>query len=409
LAEQILAPAAQKSARDVTFYFERLRAIASGINDSADQTFVMLIATQALMANNTEQSLIASGARVGQLISPLIVLVAQRSGKPSNKIASIMFLMASISFGVSIFNSSLSVFVPTTVTALALASLLAPLTTQIYQDNYPPHERGKLFSRTFIIRILASITFGALAGILLDHDLANYHLVLAVFAIGAAFSAWCMWRVPSKPLARSRSINPLSAMRYLRTDRTFLLIQSSWMLLGIAWSMVIPLRVEYLSNPKYGITLSPREIALFVSVIPDVTRLLMTPIWGWVFDKLSFFALRIATIFAFSISIVAFFLGSDVVGLVLAAVALGFGTSGGDLAWNLWATKLAAPERVVDYMAVHTFFTGVRAVIVPLIAFQLVQVMPITSLGTAAAIIMAMAGLMLVPEYIMRRRANLPL
>jgi hypothetical protein len=44
-------------------------------------------------------------------------------------------------------------------------------------------------------------------------------------------------------------------------------------------------------------------------------------------------------------------------------------------------TKFAPPDRVADYMSVHTFFTGVRGVLAPLATFYLVSVLPLYGLG----------------------------
>jgi hypothetical protein len=72
--------------------------------------------------------------------------------------------------------------------------------------------------------------------------------------------------------------------------------------------------------------------------------------------------------------------------------------SGGDLAWSLWVTKFAPPHRVADYMSVHTFFTGVRGVLAPMLAFQLVTGMPIETLGAISFAIIVAATALLLPE-----------
>jgi MFS family permease len=390
--------------RTATYRLERIRAIASGVLESADQTFIMLIAVQALAADNTAKGVIAGGSRVGMLLAPLIVLLAARVGKPSSRIAASLLVCSGIGYALPVFIPSLLVYVPFVTVGAALASMLTPFTTQIYQSNYPAHERGKLFSRTNAIKIIAAIGFGELAGRVLSYDLNLYPLVLALIAGMALLSAGCLWRVSSQPVASSSAVSPLQGFRFLRSDRTFLVLQISWMMLGLAWFMVIPLRVDYLSSPKYGIQLGPREVALFVSIIPDATRLLLSPLWGWVFDKLSFFTLRIITIFAFSLSMASFFLGGDWLSLAFSAVAIGFGASGGDLAWNLWATKLAPPEHLSEYMGVHVFLTGIRGVFVPFFAFQIANGLPLSLIGIIGAAIMAVSGILLIPEYFAWRK-----
>ena len=71
------------------------------------------------------------------------------------------------------------------------------------------------------------------------------------------------------------------------------------------------------------------------------------------------------------------------------AIIFGISNAGGDVAWSLWVTKFAPPNRVADYMSVHTFFTGVRGVMA----------------GVSAALIVA-ASLLLLPELKYGRRAR---
>ena len=87
----------------------------------------------------------------------------------------------------------------------------------------------------------------------------------------------------------------------------------------------------------------------------------------------------------FAIGIVAFFVGDSWTGLVFGAVVYGMSRAGGDVAWSLWVTKVAPPNRVADYMSVHTFFTGVRGLLAPITAFQLAKTLELTTLGWVAA------------------------
>ena len=61
-------------------------------------------------------------------------------------------------------------------------------------------------------------------------------------------------------------------------------------------------------------------------------------------------------------------------------------------------TKFAPPERVADYMSVHTFFTGVRGVIAPLVAFYLIAGLPFNYVGWICAGLIAIGTSLLVPE-----------
>ena len=65
----------------------------------------------------------------------------------------------------------------------------------------------------------------------------------------------------------------------------------------------------------------------------------------------------------------------------MGGVIFGASNAGGDIAWSLWVTKFAPPGRIADYMSVHTFFTGVRGVAAPLMAFHLINRFSLADLG----------------------------
>jgi MFS family permease len=137
------------------------------------------------------------------------------------------------------------------------------------------------------------------------------------------------------------------------------------------------------------------EIALLVSTIPLVARLVASPLWGSLFDRMNFFSLRITINFCFLLSVLSFFSSDTFVYLALSAIIFGFSNSGGDVAWNLWVTKFAPPGLVPDYMAVHTFFTGIRGLLAPITAFALLGVIPLTTLMWISAGLMFLANIQL--------------
>jgi MFS family permease len=170
------------------------------------------------------------------------------------------------------------------------------------------------------------------------------------------------------------------------------------MLMGFANLMTVPLRVEYLANARYGLVLSVSMVAVLTGVIPNALRLLLAPVWGWAFDRLNFFALRVVLNAGFAISILTFFTSESLPGLVTGAVIFGVCNAGGDVAWMLWVTKVAPPGKVADYMAVHTFFTGLRGAVAPLVAFHLVSRLSIGTVGGVSALLIALATAILARE-----------
>jgi MFS family permease len=382
----------------ITYRYECLRAVASGVVETAGATFLLLVAVRWFTAGTPAKALVAAGTGLGYVISPLLVASVEALGTPVARAASRVSLVGAIALAVAALVPLLPVFVLASLVAGAAFGATSPLLTQVYQDNYPDAQRGRLFSRSVMIRILAAVLFSAAAGYLLSIDIDYFRWLLAMFAAALAFSSWCLWHIPSTPLHVSGIRHPLRAFRHVAEDPMFRTTLVSWMFMGFANLMMLPLRIEYLANPAYHLALRPDAIALLTGVVPNLARLVMSPVWGWLFDRANFFVIRMTLNMGFAIGIVSFFTSDSMTGLALSAVAYGVSVAGGDVAWNLWVTKVAPPERVADYMGVHTFFTGIRGLLAPLAGFALVARWPMTSLGWASAGLIVIGSLVLIPN-----------
>ncbi|MBI5800979.1 MAG: MFS transporter [Verrucomicrobia bacterium] len=390
----------------VTFRYERLRAAATGIMEAAGTTFLLLIAVRHFEAGPTAKALIAAGGSVGHLISPFVVDRAAKLGWPVAQAASRVSFMGATALLLAVFAPGLPLFVLGSVIATTCASAAIPLMIQVYQTNYPPMERGRLFSKAMVVRIGMAALANELGGRLLAVHLEYFRALLLFFAAAFAFGAWCQSRVPSEPLTVTAGTHPLRAVRYAREDRLFRLTLISWMFMGMGNLMMFPLRVEYLANERYGLKLDVTMVALFVGVIPNMARLVCSPVWGWLFDRMNFFTLRAVLNIGFALGILSFFVSNSYAGLALGAVIFGVSNAGGDVAWSLWVTKFAPPERVADYMSVHTFFTGIRGVAAPLIAFHLVGTMGMTNMAWMCTALIAVSVVMLGTEVPLGRKAK---
>ncbi|MDB6057358.1 MAG: Major Facilitator Superfamily protein [Verrucomicrobiales bacterium] len=383
----------------LTYRFDNWRAISAGIVESASGTFLLLMAVRWFHANDTAKGLIATGGSVGYLLAPLIVSFVEARGWPTSIAAARLCAIGAISFLISAAIPIIPVFVLCGVIAMATASAIIPLMTQIYQENYGAKERGRRFSRTLMIRIGATVAFTEIGGLVLKEHIGYSRYILFIFGIAMATAAICLKRIPSSPLANSGSTHPLRALRFAKSDRLFRLTLMNWMLMGTGTLMMQPLRIEYVANPKYGQTWDVLTIALLTGVIPNAVRLVLSPFWGWLFDRANFFVLRVVLNIGFMLSIVTFFMSNTFTGLLIGALIYGISNAGGDIAWSLWVTKFAPPPRVAEYMAAHTFFTGCRGVIAPVLSFQLIAAnVSMMTLGWISAGLIVGGTLLLVPE-----------
>jgi MFS family permease len=387
-----------RSATQKTYQSERWRAIAAGILETAGTTFLILIAVRYFEAGPTAKALIAAGGSVGLLLTPWIVSHVESMGWKITHAAAFLLGMASLSFLLAAALPFLPVYIFCCVFGMACAATIVPFMIQVYQENYPESERGGLFGKTVMIRVAAAMLFSELGGRLLKDHIGRFQWILLIFSATLAFACFCVSRCPSRALVGSGRTHPLRAMRFVREDRLFRWTLISWMLLGFANLMMMPMRVEYLANPQFGLALDVSSIALITGVVPNFTRLIVSPFWGKLFDRMNFFMLRVMVNIGFGVGILTFFTGDTFWGWVTAGAIFGLSSGGADVAWSLWVTKFAPRDRVADYMAVHTCFTGLRGVVAPLVAFHLVSKVSMAAMGWASATLILIASLMLLPE-----------
>lgn len=396
----------------ITFRMERWRSIFGGIIETAGNTFLLLIATRVFDLGPWAKALIAAGTSVGLLLSPVVVNAARSLGMQPSRAVSGLLALGGLSCLVITLLPHPWVYTTGCVLALLASTCAIPLMTQIYHDNYPADQRGKLYSSAFMVRIASAMVFAWIGGQILNGNPIpgmatqnstsiapeRWRWMTALFAVSYMAAAAAVRRIPTRPLDASAALHPLQGLRFVREDPVFRNALMAWMLMGFANLAMLPIRVEYLSNPRFGLGLSAAEIAWLTLVIPNGARWIMSPIWGRLFDRMNFFRLRITLNAGFAVGIATFFMSETPMGLIIGAIFYGISTAGGDVAWGLWVTKVAPPAHVTDYMAVHTFSTGIRGVLAPVCAFQAVQTCSPATMGwIAAAMILAACGL-LIPE-----------
>lgn len=393
-----------------TFQLELRRGVSGGILETAANTFLLLIAVKFFHSGATDKALLVMSSPLGLLLSPLAVSLTRWRRWSAAKGASAAAWSGCFGFLVAASTTHPVVFVIASMVGVMSLSSGVPLLTQIYHENYPASGRGDLFSKAVMVRGLSSAVFAWLAGLWLEENMEHYRLLMVVFAAAAGIGAFWVGRCPSTVLSVSGSANPLHGMRHVRRDRVFRWLLISWMLMGFGNLLMLPLRVEFLANPRFGVAASPATVALVVSTIPSFTNVVFARFWGRLFDRMNFFVLRIILNTLFVAAIASFFINGGTAGFVVGGFLFGMANAGGNVAWSLWVTKVAKPELVADYMGVHSFLTGVRGIIAPFLGFYLIEVMTMSALSWWALGSIVVGSLILVPEArtLRRRRPGEP-
>lgn len=345
------------------------------------------------------KGLVAAASGFGLLVSPLLTSVARRLGWRVQRLSAVVGILGSLGFALAA-TGPMFAFVAGSIIGVASRGSVIPLITVTYQRNFSRHDRGRRVGRGLAVKVAVSAVAAVAMGSLLKGNLGTWRTVVAAGVLASLAGAVCDAMMPSAPLERVAGVRnrPWPHFHLLTIDRRLRLTLGAWMLMGFGNLMLLPLRVEYLAQPKYGVNADAAKIIALTVAVPAVVRLALLPFFGSLFDRLSFFSARIVVNLLFALYVAAFFTGTSDTGLIIGAITLGVANAGGDLMWSLWVTKFAPADRVADYMSLHTFFTGVRATLAPLLAFAVIGYLPLSTVAWLAAALMVASSLVLLPE-----------
>lgn len=377
------------------------RSIPLGVILPLETSVLLTIAIQHFDAPGIAKGMIAAAGGVGLLGSTMLTALARRSKRPSMSIASMVIGCGAIGFAVAA-TGSLWAYVIGVIVGLAALSMNLPLLTATYQRNFSALDRGKRVGRGLSLKVAVSAPLSIVMGAWLGDHLDRWWVLVLLGSAAAATLSVLNRRFPSEPLGGvdGRRAHPWPRFELLAEDRRLKVILSAWMLMGFGNLMLLPLRIEYLAQPEYGIEASAAMITMLTVAVPSLMRLLTTTFFGAVFDRMSVFTIRIFLNTLFIVYVVAFFSGTSMVGLWIGSITLGLAFAGGDLMWMLWVTKFAPPDRVADYMGLHTFFTGLRSVAAPLFAYLIISQISLGWIAVLGVVLMALSSVVLLPDAI---------
>ncbi len=353
------------------FPWDILRGFSHGAVSAVPATFALVIAIKYFDATVLQKSAIASANFIGLLFSlpytawsPVVKRRTLRCFIPLVSAAACLLGAAWSRSGVQ-YTSCVVVFG-------ICFNLSVPVLTAIYRDNYAGAIRGRIFGITTIVAVIAGLAVQGVGGIVLNASIEWYRYVFSALSISVLVGAAAILRMPSEQVSEDVPENPFLYFSLLHEHRTFLYVLIAWFMFGAANLALMPQRFEYLIQPEYGFEFNAWQVFLVTGVTVECARLLAIQVWAYLFDHFSFIKLRIVMTGLMLAFLLVFFHAKSLPMFMVGSALQGCAFGGGIIAWTLWVTKFAPKELTTQFMAVHTFSTGIRGAIVPLLGYWLV-------------------------------------
>lgn len=332
-------------------------------------TLLLLIAIRVYDPEPFFKALIPASVAIGLLLSPFVLSAASKFPIKATSVASLFFVCSSVLIIVASTRESFAGFLLWLSPAMLAYALVPTFMIFAYANNYNSRQRGQRIGVFFMISSTAAVLFSFNSGNWLDQDIARYRWVMLWIAAAGIVSAFCTFQMPTPTVEAKHNASPFENISLIWKDPLFGGMLASWMFIGFANLMTIPLRVEYLATANYGVDATNTEITILLVVIPSVCRIISTRIWGFLFDRVNLLILRSVLNAMFLFSIFMFFNTKTFWPMAVAMAITGLAHGGGNIAWNLWVTKIAPPEKSAAYMSVHTASTGIRGLASPFLGF----------------------------------------
>lgn len=385
-----------------TYYWERVRSLFVGVIEVVWQpgaAVALLVAIRYYDGGVLHKGLISGANPMGFLLTPLTLSLFARSRLPITRLMAGLYALTGLTLLATPFSwNLLSFIIPVSLGTMVMAQYL-PMNTEMYGTHFTTGQRGHRMSTVFIIGGATGAATQFLTGVLLDADLELFRGFMVAAAICCFASAYCLLRIPSRPLNPEHVGHPWKNIGLVWRDRLFGWLLGSWMLLGIGNLMTLPLRVEYMADPRFGIDASNRDILLVTGAVPLIFRLFATRGLGKLFDRWNLVTLRMFLNSLFALSMLFFFNTKNVWVMGASMALLGTAMAGGRIAWTLWVTKLAPPGKTSAYMSVHMVCTGLRGSIAPFLGFALIERFSILQVSLAGVGLTLLSTLMFLPAH----------
>jgi MFS family permease len=375
--------------KNLTYYqrFDGMRSFFSGPILPVIDIVAMLLLIKVFNAGMLEKSFLAVVSKSGMLFCiPLLTFFSHHSFR-FNRLVFFIYIGAACTLITLMFAQHIWVFI-ILISLLSIITHSVPSVFSQYYSGYEKEKRAKRFVTSAILLNAGTICATYIIKKMTENETYNVYLLFlfpAVFLLGAGLVSL---KLPDFSFSKKQKINVSEMIKVLRTDKVFLVINIAWFLFGSANLWLYPYRTNLLVEPEFGFAYTSGTVLLLLGILPQCIRIIALPFFAWLFDRVYFLKYRIFIISLFGLYYTFFFMGTNIIHHIIGICFFGLSIAGGGIAWTLWVTKIAPPEKVSLYMAIHTSLCGLRQLLAPILGLvALTYLGPVSCAGVSLGLL----------------------
>ena len=355
-----------------TLRYDFLSGIAKGVAAVGGAATAAVIAKKAFGANDFLVALLYTAGPLGQVLSPWVARLIR-----GRRVIPLIFRLEAASMAlmaISAFMSASWAFVVILSLSYVLLQCLAPAFARVYRHNYRTATRGELFALVRIGFNASTAVGGFVVGRLLDVHPGAFAGVFPALGVIGLVGSLVFRRIEvheefqSAPENNGRARSWRIYRTILATNKRYLVFLLIWAIFGFANMMMDPVRAIYLTDTRYRINADYLQSLLILLIIPQVMVLLTLRLWGRLVDRYPVSFTRAWLQLFSGLDLVIYVFAPSLKWLYLASVLKGLQIAGAQVTWALGIMEFAPRDRVTEYTAIHTLFTGIRGLFAPQVA-----------------------------------------
>jgi MFS family permease len=329
-----------------------------------------VVAVTAVRANPVELTLLVAAFPVGVFFGPLWAGAGRRLGM--QRLVTYMAFWANVPLLLVFFVTESWQFTLLISISQVLNSGMRMGQSSLYHVLYPKSIRGRVLGRLTFWTFLTMVPSILLTGWLLDMSREMYRVLYPLAGLCGMIACWyySTLHVPAQPqLSAKRNgfrASVRGAQQILAKDRAYLFFQVAFFVSGSAFFMSTHI-VLLLVCDRFDF--SAFDLALWMTVVPQLLLALSSPVWGRVIDRIGIVHCRMLVTMVQTASLTCYWIGivGGGAGFVFAgSILLGMTNGGGQLTWALASSHFAPrPEDVPIYNGIHFVLNGVRGLVLP--------------------------------------------